>query len=261
MVLSGLILWSQLRLKGLLGASMIVVGMLVGSVVYYAIGMGPFPGWHGTGAVGFSLLPDHGLSFELPVVAAFLICYLALISNELGTLESLGHILELGDMKKRVNRSVSVGGLSCVAAAFGGTLGPVTYAVSPGVVLATHNASRWTLLPAAAATVLLGLWPTGMELFQLVPQPVGGAIVFCLMSYTAFASLSVLQTRGQGLNRRSGLVLGAATICGVIITFMPAEAKMALNPYLRPVLGNGFVTGLVLALILEHTLPRLRSDD
>ena len=124
MVLSGLILWSQLRLKGLLGASMIVVGMLVGSVVYYAIGMGPFPGWHGTGAVGFSLLPDHGLSFELPVVAAFLICYLALISNELGTLESLGHILELGDMKKRVNRSVSVGGLSCVAAAFGGTLGP-----------------------------------------------------------------------------------------------------------------------------------------
>ena len=83
----------------------------------------------------------------------------------------------------------------------------------------------------------------------MCPSRWGGAIVFCLMSYTAFASLSVLQTRGQGLNRRSGLVLGAATICGVIITFMPAEAKMALNPYLRPVLGNGFVTGLVLALI------------
>lgn len=258
MALSGLILWSQIRLKGLLGSSMIVLGMVAGSIIYYLIGMGPFPGWNGTAAVGFSILPEHGLTFDPPVLAAFLICYLALISNELGTLESLGHMLELPDLEKRVNRSVSVGGLGCVAAAFGGTLGPVTYAVSPGVVLATHNASRWTLLPAAMVTVLLGLWPTGMEVFQLVPPPVSGSIVFCLMSYTAFAALSVLETGKEGLNRRSGLVLGAATICGVIITFMSPEAKQALHPYLRPILGNGFVAGLLLAMILEHTLPRLK---
>lgn len=258
MALACVTLWAQSRFKGLLGSSMLMIGMAVGSLVYYLIGLAPWPTLPTSLGAQLTLAAFAGpsLEFNLPVTLAFLVCYLALISNELGTLQTLGHMLMLKDMDRRVARSVTVEGFGCVAAGLLGSVGPVTYSVSPGVVLASANASRWTLLPAALATLLLALWPQGMGLFQLVPPPVAGAVLFSLMAFTVFAAMAVLTSGDGAISRRSGLVVGAAMIAGVIISFMPPEAKQALHPYLRPVLGNGFVAGLLLALILDRFLPR-----
>jgi len=258
MALACLILWAQSRLRGLAGASMLMAGMVVGSAVYYLAGMGPWPGLPPASGQGLTLATFAGpsLGFDLPVVLAFIICSLALVANELGTLESLGRMMDLPDMEKRVGRSVAVGGLGCLAAGLLGVLGPVTYSVSPGVVLATDNASRWSLLPVALALVLLAFWPQGMGFFQLVPQPVAGAVLFCLMALTTYAALAVLEGGACAADRRSGLVVGASLVAGAIISFLPEDARQAMHPYLRPVLGNGFVTGLLLAMILDRLLPQ-----
>ena len=42
---------------------------------------------------------------------------------------------------------------------------------------------------------------------------------------------------------------------------MPEAARLALHPVLRPILANGFVVGLVMALLLEHVLFRRKKDD
>jgi uracil permease len=43
---------------------------------------------------------------------------------------------------------------------------------------------------------------------------------------------------------------------GLLVAFMPPAAKDALPPLLRPVLANGFVAGLAIALIMEHVMFR-----
>ncbi|MCF8034251.1 MAG: purine/pyrimidine permease [Desulfarculaceae bacterium] len=254
-----LMLLAQFRLKGLWSSAAVLMGLVAGSLVYYALGLEPWPVWRAGALSGPPSLLPGGLAFEPGVIVAFLLCYLALISNELATIESTGRLIGADKMAARANRGVAVSGLGGVAAGIMGSLGPVTYSVSPAVVVSTKSASRYTLLPAAAATLVLALWPGGLALFGLVPEPVVGAVLLTLMAQSVYASLHVLLPQGSAPSWTSGSILGVALIAGIVVSFMPPEIKANIHPYLRPILGNGFVVGLVLALIMEHVLLRKKG--
>ncbi|MBU1349318.1 xanthine permease, partial [Patescibacteria group bacterium] len=55
-----------------------------------------------------------------------------------------------------------------------------------------------------------------------------------------------------------GVVVGGAMTVGLVVAFMPPEVKAALPPMIKPILANGFVMGLAVALLLEHVLLRRR---
>jgi uracil permease len=94
---------------------------------------------------------------------------------------------------------------------------------------------------------------------RLAPPPVVGAVLFSLMAHSVYAALQLLFRSGQGGEARAGLVVGASITVGLVVTFMAPEARQSLPPLLRPILANGFVVGLGLALVMEHLiLPRRR---
>jgi uracil permease len=252
-------LLAQFRLKGLWSSAVLLLGMVAGSLAYYALGLEPWPAWRAGSVTGPPSLLPGGLAFEPGVIAAFCLCYLALISNELATIESTGRIIAAGDMDRRVNRGVAVAGLGGVAAGLAGSLGPVTYSGSPAVVISTGSASRFTLLPAAGALAGLALWPGGLGLFGLVPEPVVGAVLLSLMAQSVYAALHVLLPQGGAPTWAGGATVGVALTAGIVVSFMPPEIKQAIHPYLRPILANGFVVGLVLALLMEHVLLRRKN--
>ncbi|MCB2228875.1 MAG: purine/pyrimidine permease [Desulfarculaceae bacterium] len=251
-----IMLLAQFRLKGLWSSAALLMGLVAGSFIYYAMGLEPWPAWEAGAAAGLPSLMPVSLEFEPGVIAAFLLCYLALISNELATIESTGRIIKTGDMAARANRGVAASGLGGVLAGLGGVLGQVTYSVSPAMVISSKSASRWTLLPAAGATFLLALWPGGLALFGLVPEPVVGAVLLTLMAQSVYAALHVLLPEGGAPSWTSGATLGVALIASIVVSFMPPEIRSQIHPYLRPILGNGFVMGLILALLMEHVLLR-----
>ncbi len=256
LVLVLLMLLAQLRFKGLWSSASLLIGLIVGSLAYYALGLEPWPAWSGGAVAGPPSLLPTGLEFHPGVIAAFVLCYLALISNELASIESTGRLIKAGGMGARANRGVAMSGLGGVASGLLGVPGPVTYSVSPAVLISTRSASRYTLLPAAGATALLALWPGSLALFGLVPQPVVGAVLLTLMAQSVYAALHVLLPDGGRPSWTSGATLGVALTAGIVVSFMPGDIKQAIHPYLRPILGNGFVVGLVLALIMEHVLLR-----
>ncbi|MCB2188423.1 MAG: purine/pyrimidine permease [Deltaproteobacteria bacterium] len=251
------LLWGQDRLPGLWGSSILLTGLLVGSLAYHLLGFEPWPTWRSAGALGLPHpLWAASLSLDWPVLAAFLMCYLALVSNELGTVESLVHLLRTGQGERRVNRAVLMAGVAGLLGGLSGTLGSVSYSTSPGAVITTRNQSRFTFLPAALALMVLGLWPGGLGLFDLVPAPVVGAVLLAIMSTTVFAAISLLASEGHTPSTRNGLVVGLASTVGLIISFLPSAAREALHPLLRPILANGFVVGLSMALIMDHIVLR-----
>ena len=254
-------LLAQYRLKGLWSSAVLLLGMAVGSLVYYAIGLEPWPAWRGGTLTGLPALFPTGPEFNPGVIAAFVLCYLALISNELATIESTGRLIGATGMDGRANRAVAVAGLGGVAAGLMGSLGPVTYSVSPAVVISTRSASRYTLLPMAGAVAALALWPGGLSLFSLAPAPVVGAVLVTLMAQSVYAALHLLLSGGKMPTWASGATVGVALTAGVIVSFIPEEARQALHPVIRPILANGFVVGLVLALLLEHVLLRRKRED
>lgn len=252
---------AQYRLKGLWSSAVLLLGMALGSLAYYALGLEPWPSWQGGAVAGLPSLFPTGLEFDPGVIAAFVLCYLALISNELATIESTGRIIKASGMDGRANRAVAVAGLSGVAAGLMGSLGTVTYSVSPAVVISTKSASRYTLLPMAGAVAAMAFWPGGLSLFSLVPSPVLGAVLLTLMAQSVYAALLLLMSGGKMPTWAGGATVGVALTTGVIVSFMPEEVRRALHPVIRPILANGFVVGLVLALLLEHVLFRRKKDD
>ncbi len=254
-----LMFWGQYRLKGLLSSATLLIGMVLGALGFHLAGLdqGPSPsppaaGW------GLPALFPFALQFQPGVIIAFILCYLALISNELATVEALGFMLEAPGQNARQNRAVAAAGLSGVLAGFMGVPGTVTYSLSPAMAITTKSASPYPLLPAAAFLLVLGLSPKLLFLFQLVPPPVVGAILLSLMASTVYAAISMLLSRP--LTWRGGVVVGLAMTVGVLVAFMPPGARRQMPALLRPVLANGFVTGLGVAIVMEHLILRSRGS-
>ncbi len=246
--------WAQERLKGILSSAVLLLGMVLGSLLYYLLGLGSPPLEPLNLASGLSL-PDMlpgSFAWDAGVVAAICLCNLALIANEIASVEAITPLIAVSDGGRRSERGVLISGLSGILGGLTGTPGMVTYSVSPGVLLSSRCASRWTLLPAAVVVLLLAVWPQGLALVRLAPPPVVGAVLLALMASTVYAALHLLVGGVCALSLSGGLVVGAAITAGLVVTFMPPEVRASLPPLLRPLLANGFVVGLALALVLEH---------
>jgi xanthine/uracil permease len=254
----GLFLLQQ-YLSGIWKSTLIVWAMLFGSIFYYLI----YPerlDWEPVRSsalvAGFfkNLIP--GLSFDPGVMIAFFICFMALSINDLGSIQSVNEILKPPDAERRISRGIAVTGLANAASGILGIIGPVNFSLSPGIIAATGCASRMTLLPAAALLCMLAFSPAAIGLIGAVPAVVIGSVLTYLLCSQVAAGLMLLFEQPQGFTFTGGLVVGLPLLLGTMIAFLPVEVILTFPAILRPVLGNGFVMGVVAALILEHGVFR-----
>jgi xanthine/uracil permease len=253
-------------LTGIWRATVIVWAMLVGNLAYVLILPQHLPhvalaenGVLSGFMSGLILAPE----VQIGVLLSFLVCYVALSINDLGSIQSMNRLLEVKDMDQRVSRGITVTGLANVLSGFLGVVGPVNYSLSPGVVMSTGCASRFTLLPAAAIVGLLAFLPAAIGFVSSIPSVVIGCVLLYILTSQISAGLMVAFERQDGgrFQFDDGLIIGLPVLLGTIIAFLPAEVLETFPTILKPTLGNGFVVGVVAALALEHALLRKRADS
>jgi xanthine/uracil permease len=199
-----------------------------------------------------------GLSFEPGVLLSFLVCYLGLSINDLGSIESVGELIKAANLDRCVNRGVAASGLANILAGFIGVVGPVNYSLSPGVIAATGCTSRFTLLPTALLMACLACSSRAFAVIGAVPSLVVGSVFLYLSSYQ-IAVGPVMATEEEGMFQiEDGLVMVLPLLLGTIVAFMPATLLKSFPPLLRPIAGNGFLVGVVGVLMLEHLIFRRR---
>ncbi|MGI6487480.1 MAG: uracil-xanthine permease family protein [Syntrophothermaceae bacterium] len=248
-------------LKGIWKSTLAIWSMLVGSLVYYWF----FPLYTAPQnlaglALPGNLLPALALP-DLGVLVAFLICFLALAINDLGSIQSVGTLLKAGQMEKRITKGVTVTGAGNVLAGFFGVIGPVNFSMSPGVIAATGCASRYALVPAAIGLLFLAFSPLTIGFISSVPSPVIGAImVYIMTAQIAAALLLVLESRAASAFD-DGLIIGLPLMLGTIVAFLPPDITAQFPAGLRPIITNGFVVGVLAVLILEHLVYRTRPQN
>jgi xanthine/uracil permease len=194
------------------------------------------------------------------VLVAFLICFIGLAINDLGSIESVSTILGPPDMSRRVNRGIALTGLANLASGFLGIIGPVNFSLSPGVILSTGCGSRFTLLPAAVLLGLVSFSPLLIGFVGSVPSVVTGSIFVYILTFQIAAGLATISHAEKGLKLESGLVIGLSVLLGTTVSFLPAKALATFPMSLRPIVGNGFVVGVVTALILDHVVYRGKDE-
>ncbi|GLI46965.1 uracil-xanthine permease family protein [Methanoculleus bourgensis] len=249
-------------LKGIWKSTLALWAIILGTLAYVVLfGAVPLPP-EGTALLAFPgdllaplAVPDVG------VLAAFLICFLALAINDLGSIQSVGGLLAADKMGERVNRGVTVTGLGNALAGLTGVIGPVNFSLSPGVIAATGCASRFALVPAGVALALMAASPLAIGYLGSIPGPVIGVVLAYVMAAQIAAGLMLGQESSAVRTFDEGLIIGVPLLLGTVVAFLPTAVAAGFPATLRPLIANGFVVGIVAVLVLEHLVYRRRSEN
>ena len=250
--------WANKVLQGIWKSMVVILAMILGSIFYYSVTEFPKEFVSDTVAPQI-ILTEYNL--DAGVIIAFLFCYIALFINQVGSVQSLGEMTAAPDMSKRQTRGLLLTGIMNMLSGAVGVPGPVDYSLSPGVVASTSCASRYTMLPAAVAMIVLALFPKAVAALLTIPQPIMGIVLLFLMATQVAAGFEVIHTSKAVLSFKDGLILGLPIMLTVILSFAPQEAMAAIPSLLRPIVGNGFVMGIIVVLILEHIILREKTKE
>jgi xanthine/uracil permease len=251
-------------LGGIWKSTLMIWAIIVGSLLYYLI----FPA-----ALADDLLSEapwlngffEGMTLELSVqtgvLVSFMVCFIALSINDLGSIQAVSKMLDPTDPDKRVTRGIFFTGLANIASGFFGVIGSVNYSLSPGIMLSTDCASRFPLLPAAAILLGLAFSPALTGLIGSVPSVVIGAVLAYIMASQIAAGLIVAfkVEGGKAFPMDNGLVIGLSVLLGNMVAFLPSQVVQGIPHVIRPVIANGFVVGVISALVLDYVLINSRK--
>lgn len=241
------------NLKGVAKSLVIPMALVVGSIAYFAIFDAP---QHVSSAASWRGLLIDDFVFDWSLVVAFVICYIALAINDIGSIESLGGMLGIKDMDKRMKRGVRITGIMNIVAGSMGVLGPVNYSMSPGVIASTGCASRYALIPATLLLVACALFPDVIWVLTAIPSPVIGVILLFLMGTQLAASFEMMQSARSAATFADALTLGLPIMVALLFQLMP---KGVAPDVIQPLVGNGFAMGVIVVMIMEHVINRSKS--
>ena len=248
-------------LKGMWKSTMIIWAMIAGSIVYVLLV--PEYNWlSGESLSVFSnFFSDLSFSFSLDigVLISFIICFVALSTNDLGSIQAIGELVNAPDMGKRLSAGINVTGFSSVIAGFLGVPGPVNYSLSTGVIASTGIGSRFTLVPAGFILLFISFMPGVVSFLSGIPPLIIG-VVFLYVMCSQIAAGLLTAFSGDSFSFEDGLIIALSLMLGLIVSFLPDTTVAALPHLLRPILGNGFVVGTAAVLLMEHVVYRKRAS-
>lgn len=256
LVLSIAMVVANNRLRGMWKSAVVLIALVVGSAAYFAFaGLPSLEGATAAGAGRLFITPK----FDVGVIVAFLICYIALLINELGSVQSVSAYVEADNVPKRSTRGVALTGVMNVVAGAMGVLGPVDYTLSPGVIAATGCASRYPLVLTGVGLVICALFPQLVAVLSAIPSPVMGVVLLYLMAAQVAAAFQMSGTMSAAKDFNGALTIGLPIMLALVVAFLPTEVSAALPAVLRPIVGNGFVMGVIVVLVMEHVIFRKRG--
>lgn len=246
-------------LKGIWKSMVVLCGIIAGSLVYYGISGFPVLEDVKAGPVMVTSFWIWPWKFDAGAILSFLFCFIALIVNELGSIQAVGKMIGASQIDKRTKYGVGVTGLANMLAGALGIIGPVDYSMSPGVIAATGCASRYPLIPAGLGLLGCAFFPAFIQVLNAIPGVVMGAVLLYLMSSQFSAGMQMLIREKAVTDFDSGIIIGFPLMVALILAFTPEAALSGIPALVRPIVGNGFVMGVIAVLVLEHLIFRKKK--
>jgi xanthine/uracil permease len=243
------------RLQGFLRTISILIGMVIGSLLFHFLGRLEWQKVSDASWVSFTpqwapSLPE----FHWAAAAAFACAYLAVMVNTLGSLQGIAAVTDQKRLAGATPRGMVVSGVSGIVCGLFGVIGTVSYSMSPGVILANRVASRFAVTLCGIILVLAAFLPKLAAFISLVPGPVVGAALCVGLGAQVGVGISVVAA--QHLTSRDYFVVGLPIILGTLGGFLPKDLFTLLPPSLQVFVANSLIIGIFLVLLLEHILLR-----
>ncbi|WP_079215955.1 uracil-xanthine permease family protein [Herbaspirillum robiniae] len=238
--------------RGIVSASAIVLGILIGYAVCVLLGVVDFAPVRQAPVFALPKPLFFGVSFPVSGIAAMALAYLVTIVETTGTFMALGVATGVDISGKALSRGILCDGIGSAAAALISSPPVSTFAQNVGVVTLTGVASRHVVALTGVLLVLAGLFPVLGALVVTIPQPVlGGA---GLMMFAMIIAAGVRMLGKAADSRRSSLIVAVSIGCGLAVTMRP-NLLAQMPDFIREIFGSGITVGAMAAVLLNALLP------
>lgn len=229
-------------------------GLIVGYIAAALTGVLGVRQFESVAHVDWIALPSFqhvGWSFDLTLVAPFVISCLAVAMKAVGTITVCQRMVDAEwvrpDMRS-ATRGVLTDGVTTMLAGIAGAVGTNTSTPSVGLASATGVASRYVAYAIGVLFVVLGLMPKLATLLAVMPRAVMVAALLFTICFIIINGLQVITSRL--LDARRTMVIGFSIIAGIAVEAFPAMYAEAPSSVV-PLIGSSFVFSTLIALLLN----------
>lgn len=238
----------------------IVLGLLVGCVAAYCLGMIHFSDIHATGSLNIPVPLKYGLRFDVGTIVGLGLIYLVTAVEAFGdiTANSLisGEPVEGPVFMRRAQGGILADGFNSMLAAFFNSFPNSIFAQNNGMIQLTGVASRYVGYFIAGALFLLGLFPVVGEFFSLIPDCVLGGATLLMFGTVAAAGVRIIAS--TKMDRKAVLVLAISFAMGMSVELVP-DILSKMPSVIKSIFSSGITTGGVTAMIANACI-RVKAD-
>lgn len=240
--------------------SSVVIGIVVGYVAAWLMGMIDFSSVRSYGGFYLPVPFRYGLSFDLSAFISLSIIFVITAIEAYGdiTANSLisGEPVEGEVFTRRASGGVVANGVSSLLSGMLNSFPNSIFAQNNGMIQLTGVASRYVGYFISAFLVILGLFPAVSLVFSLMPEPVLGGATLLMFGTVATAGIRIIAS--QPIGRKEILVIAVSLALGLSVEMVP-NILAGLPDTLRSIFSSGITTGGV-AAIVSNLLIRVKDE-
>lgn len=241
--------------------SSIVIGLTVGYIVSYILGLVDFSDIQDFGSLNIPVPFRFGITFNISSIISMGLVYLITAIEAYGdiTANSLisGQPVEGEKFMKRASGGILADGVNSMLAGIFNSFPNSIFAQNNGMIQLTGVASRYVGYFIAGMLVFLGLFPAVGLIFSLMPEPVLGGATLLMFGTVAAAGLRIIAS--QKINRKATLVIAISFSFGLGVELVP-EILSQLPDSIRSIFSSGITTGGLVA-ILTNAIIRIKEEE
>lgn len=240
--------------------SSIVIGLVIGYIVSYALGLVNFSDIRDFGSLNIPIPFRYGVTFDISAIISLGLVYLITAIEAYGdiTANSMisGQPVEGDKFMKRASGGILADGFNSMLAGIFNSFPNSIFAQNNGMIQLTGVASRYVGYFIAGMLVFLGLFPVVGLVFSLMPEPVLGGATLLMFGTVAAAGIRIIAS--QNINRKATLVIAISFSFGLSVELVP-EILTQLPDSVRSIFSSGITTG-GLAAIFTNAVIRIKED-
>lgn len=254
-----------------LAVMLLVLGMIIfltDGIARYALLFGTLVGWAGwyllfrtppatmaSGPIHWQWFPlGYGGELRPGIILTALLAGLVNITNTYGAIRGSDVFYpQQGASNTRYRRSFIISGLMTLITVPLSVVPFSPFVSSIGLLTQTGETSRQPFIIGCLCCLLVGLFTPLTHFFTTLPLPISSAVM--LVSYLPLLYSSLSFSKQITFTARNIYRLALPLFIGIFLMGLPPVYLQTLPLTIRPLLGNGLLIGVLLAVVMENLIP------
>jgi uric acid transporter len=245
-----LIVLIQRFFRGFMATVAVLIGLVVGTLIAWALGDATFSAVGDSSWVGVTTPFHFGWpKFSIAAIVSMIVVMLITAVETTGDVFATGEIVDKRITRKDIAAALRADGLATTIGGVFNSFPYTCFAENVGLVRLTQVRSRWVVAAAGGFMILLGLVPKAGAIVAGIPHPVLGGAALAMFATVAVVGIQTL-SRVDFNDHRNVVIVATSLGLALLVTVQPGVVE-AVPSWAEIVFGSGITLGSISAIGLN----------